>query len=340
MKRLTEETIYTYDANGSQLTKTTDEKTEINTYNAVNQLVGFTDGETTASYTYNADGLRASKTVDGETVKHVWDGAKQIIADVKNGAFYEADCYIRGTNLVAKYNYVNGAKSEYTYYTQNAHGDVVNLTDTDGIVIKTYKYDAFGVEKNIDDADTNAFRYCGEYYDSETGTIYLRARHYNPSNGRFTQRDSFAGKQGDPLSLNLYTYCHNNPVYYSDPSGNFAIALPALALAAAAVVVVSTTAIVVSNNPQAQQSFNEMTYDVERGFKDLVDSSKRVLNKVKTWGKSLTAKAKNTYETAKTVATVAGTSIIASTIASTAKTFDWINQFSQVKKVKKRLTKQ
>ena len=34
--------------NGSQLTKTTSEKTETNTYNAVNQLVGFTDGETTA----------------------------------------------------------------------------------------------------------------------------------------------------------------------------------------------------------------------------------------------------------------------------------------------------
>ena len=118
------ETVYTYDANGSQLTKTTDEKTETNTYNAVNQLVGFTDGETIASYTYNADGLRASKTVDGETVKHVWDGAKQVVADVKNGAFYEADCYIRGTGLVAKYNYINGAKSEYTYYTQNAHGDV------------------------------------------------------------------------------------------------------------------------------------------------------------------------------------------------------------------------
>ena len=76
------------------------------------------------------------------------------------------------------------------------------------------------MEKNIDDADTNAFRYCGEYYDSETGTIYLRARHYNPSNGRFTQRDSFAGKQGDPLSLNLYTYCHNNPIVGVDPSGH------------------------------------------------------------------------------------------------------------------------
>ena len=208
------QTVYTYDANGNQITKTAEGKTETNTYDGLNQLIGFTDGETTASYKYNASGLRYEKTVNGETINHVWDGNQQIVADVIDNQFYEADCYIRGTNLVAKYNYWNGKKTEYTYYTQNAHGDVVNLTDKDGKVTKSYRYDAFGVEKNIDENDTNAFRYCGEYYDKETATVYLRARNYNPSTGRFTQRDSYAGRRTDPLSLNLYTYCANNPIYY------------------------------------------------------------------------------------------------------------------------------
>lgn len=214
------QTFYTYDSNGNQVKKVADGKTETNTYDGLNQLIGFTDGETTASYKYNVSGLRYEKTVDGQTINHVWDGSKQIIADVIDNQFYEADCYIRGTNLVAKYNYRNGEKSEYTYYTQNAHGDVVNLTDKDGKVTKKYTYDAFGVEKNIDKNDTNAFRYCGEYYDTETGTVYLRARYYNPSTGRFISRDSFAGKLNDPLSLNLYTYCRNNPIRYVDPSGH------------------------------------------------------------------------------------------------------------------------
>ena len=217
------QTVYTYDANGNQIKKTVEGKTETYTYDGLNQLIGFTNGETTASYKYNASGLRYEKTVNGETVNHVWDGSKQIVADVIDNQFYEADCYIRGTNLVAKYNYCNGEKTKYTYYTQNAHGDVVNLTDETGKVIKTYKYDAFGVEKNIDDSDTNAFRYCGEYYDTETGTIYLRARYYNPSTGRFISRDSFAGRRSDPLSLNLYTYCRNNPIRYVDPSGHDAV---------------------------------------------------------------------------------------------------------------------
>ena len=215
------QTVYTYDKNGNQIKKTADGKTETNTYDGLNQLIGFTDGKTNASYKYNASGLRYEKTVDGQTINHVWDGSKQIVADVIDNQFYEADCYIRGTNLVAKYNFKNGDKTEYTYYTQNAHGDVVNLTNAEGKVTKKYTYDAFGVEKNIDENDTNAFRYCGEYFDTETGTIYLRARYYNPSNGRFISRDSFAGKLEDPLSLNLYTYCANNPIIYFDPSGHF-----------------------------------------------------------------------------------------------------------------------
>ena len=140
--------------------------------------------------------------------------------DVVKSQFYEANCYIRGTNLVAKYSFFNGTKSEYTYYTQNAHGDVVNLTNADGEVTKKYTYDAFGVEKDIDDSDTNAFRYCGEYYDKETATVYLRARYYTPTTGRFISRDSYAGKNEDPLSLNRYTYCHNNPLIFVDLDGH------------------------------------------------------------------------------------------------------------------------
>ena len=82
-------------------------------------------------------------------------------------------------DLIAKHNYRNGERSEYTYYTQNAHGDVVDFTDKDGKVTKKYTYDAFGVEKNISDSDSNPFRYCGEYFDTETGTVYLRTKLYH-----------------------------------------------------------------------------------------------------------------------------------------------------------------
>ena len=102
---------------------------------------------------------------------------------------------------------------------------MVNLTDSTGAITKFYTYNAFGVEKNIDDSDTNAFRYCGEYYDAETGTIYLRARYYDPTTGRFISRDSYAGKNEDPLSLNRYTYCQNNSLIFVDPSGKYSVVI-------------------------------------------------------------------------------------------------------------------
>jgi len=93
------------------------------------------------------------------------------------------------------------------------------LTDATVNVIKNYDYDAFSNEKNSDPNDTNLFRYCGEYFDKETGTIYLRARYYDPTIGRFITEDSYFGETNDPLSLNLYTYCANNPIMFFDPSG-------------------------------------------------------------------------------------------------------------------------
>lgn len=216
----TETTTYTYDSNGNQIRKTAPRKTENYTYDSLNQLIAYSDGDNTSSYKYNINGLRYEKTVNGQKINHVWDAAQQIIADIIHGDYYEADCYIRGTNLAAKYRYQNAVKSDYTYYIQNAHGDVVNLADSTGEITKTYKYDAFGVEKNIDKSDTNAFRYCGEYYDAETGTVYLRARYYDPTIGRFISRDSIVGDNTDPLSLNLYTYCYNNPIIGIDPSGH------------------------------------------------------------------------------------------------------------------------
>ncbi|WP_425516137.1 RHS repeat-associated core domain-containing protein [Ligaoa zhengdingensis] len=97
---------------------------------------------------------------------------------------------------------------------------MVQLTDATGTVTQEYEYDAFGNEQNPSANDTNPLRYCGEYFDAETGTIYLRARYYDLRIGRFTSADSFLGNANDPLSLNRYTYCKNNPILYIDPSGN------------------------------------------------------------------------------------------------------------------------
>ena len=165
-----------------------------------------------AEYTYAPSGLRLTKTVDNEQIYYINDG-DNVIAEL-----YEDEVtayYLRGRNLFGSFI----GNDEY-FYLYNAHGDVVNLTDTSGYIEHTYRYDAFGNEREPESSDNNPFRYCGEYYDGETGSYYLRARYYDPVVGRFAQQDSYRGDIAQPLSLNYYAYCYNNPVQHVDRSGN------------------------------------------------------------------------------------------------------------------------
>ena len=48
---------------------------------------------------------------------------------------------------------------------------------------------------------------------------------YDPKIARFLQEDTYSGNTSDPLSLNLYTYCVNNPLVYHDPTGHIAVTI-------------------------------------------------------------------------------------------------------------------
>ena len=44
-------------------------------------------------------------------------------------------------------------------------------------------------------------------------------RYYNPETGRFTSVDIEEGEISNPLDMNRYVCCRNNPIKYVDPSG-------------------------------------------------------------------------------------------------------------------------
>ncbi len=70
----------------------------------------------------------------------------------------------------------------------------------------------------------NPLRYKTYYYDIESGMYYLNNRYYNPMLFRFITLDSYEYIEITNVdSYNLYTYCYNNPVMYSDPEGNYGI---------------------------------------------------------------------------------------------------------------------
>ena len=105
----------------------------------------------------------------------------------------------------------NGGRVQNFVYDKN--GRLISETDTADNSAISYTYDAFGNENSNNTDDSNSFGYNGEYLDRETGLIYLRARYYDSSIGRFISEDPI--KDGS----NWYAFCNNNPVTFIDPSG-------------------------------------------------------------------------------------------------------------------------
>jgi len=97
------------------------------------------------------------------------------------------------------------------------------LTDLDGEVVATYTYDAFGELLDSTGEVENDYLFAGEPFDGELEQYYLRQRFYDAGVGRFTRRDSFEGRIGEPITLHKYLYGNVNPVYFVDPSGLYSI---------------------------------------------------------------------------------------------------------------------
>ncbi|MDT8718752.1 RHS repeat protein, partial [Clostridium sp. 19966] len=181
---------------------------------------------TIIEYAYNGDDLRLSKTIKKSTngyapeiTNYLYDRQHVIMETDENNNLKVR--YIRGVNYIARIDNQN----KLSYYLYNGHGDVVQTVSPAGSVENQYDYDIFGETTLSIENYSDAIKYGGEYYDSETGLYYLRARYYNPYTGRFISEDSYLGEDSNPLSLNLYTFCSNDPIIFIDPSGHVQVEL-------------------------------------------------------------------------------------------------------------------
>lgn len=66
----------------------------------------------------------------------------------------------------------------------------------------------------------NPLRYRGYYYDRETGFYYLQSRYYDFANCRFINADGVVTTNvAEFLECNMFAYCTNNPINFSDEDG-------------------------------------------------------------------------------------------------------------------------
>ncbi len=189
------------------------------------ELTNYTKGSTSVAYTYDADGLRVTKIHNN--VKSTYHYVSGLLRYETRGNLKFYYSYDASGNLSAIRYYDNSNAMHEYFVLTNQQGDVVALYDNNGTCVVTYEYDAWGNVINKTDitginfAELNPIRYRGYYYDSETGLYYLQSRYYNPQVGRFISADGveYIGTGVNILCFNMFIYCCNNPIKYTDPTG-------------------------------------------------------------------------------------------------------------------------
>jgi len=183
---------------------------QILTWDAENRLTAVTEGSTTTQFIYDGDGNRVKKIEGGQTILYV-------------NQYYEVNLT---TSNITSYYYLGGrliAQSEngtLSYIHQDSLSSTSLMTDSLGTQVgSTVKYLPFGEAKSTVTVPTDKL-FTGQRLD-QTGLYYYNARYYDPTIGRFISPDTIIPNHTNPQSFNRYSYCLNNPLKYTDPSGHW-----------------------------------------------------------------------------------------------------------------------
>jgi RHS repeat-associated protein len=140
--------------------------------------------------------------------------------------YYYCNTNAIGTNGEINFN-VNSS-----YYTYKDHlSSIVTLTNDEGEVVHEQSFDAWGRRRNphtwlyedIPEVPTWLRGYTGHEHLPEFNLINMNGRMYDPILGRMLRPDNFVQNPYNSQSYNRYSYVWNNPLKYTDPSGEFIV---------------------------------------------------------------------------------------------------------------------
>lgn len=96
-------------------------------------------------------------------------------------------------------------------------GNVIALADINKNLLASYQFGPFGekISATGPNANSNPWRWATKYFDEETGLYYFGKRYYDPITGQWLSREIL----GESESINLYSYCHNDPINKVDVLG-------------------------------------------------------------------------------------------------------------------------
>ena len=114
-----------------------------------------------------------------------------------------------------------GSARTFRYAHTDHLGSFRTITDASGNTVARYTYSAWGIRSLKSGTDFGYRGYTGHEHLDEFGLINMNARLYDPLLGRFLGIDPYVSTPGFAQGFNRYSYCLNNPLIYTDPSGEY-----------------------------------------------------------------------------------------------------------------------
>ena len=235
---------YGYDANGNNTTSS-DGRTIA--YTAFDKPKSILKGTHTTAFAYGPDRSRFKRTdTDAQgTTTTLYLGSVEKIA--RPDLSTEVKRYIDGLVIESSGAAATGCTANETLYVLRDHlGSVARLTDAQGNEVQGMRFDPWGRRRNavtgedLTETAEMTFDTCattrgftGHEMLDDVGIVHMNGRIYDPGLGRFLQADPVVQFPNVLQNHNRYSYVMNNPLAYTDPSGNFIFSLTAtFALAA------------------------------------------------------------------------------------------------------------
>ena len=154
----------------------------------------------------------------------------------KDGNFVRSTVYagdyeqVTERGIIREYHYLDGNVifvrenssiwKPYLAFTDNL-GSILSVFDEEGRKVFDASYDAWG-KQTITQNDIGLYRgYTGHEMLNEYDIINMNGRLYDPVIGRFFSPDNYVQMPFNSQNFNRYSYCLNNPLKYTDPSGEW-----------------------------------------------------------------------------------------------------------------------
>jgi RHS repeat-associated protein len=167
----------------------------------------------------------------------------QLHPDHQNGLFFEQIIPVSGTlenrhylstpvgvigMLVTNGEVSSGtatASAQIRYWHTDHLGSLTALSNDSGTVLERSRFDPFGqqldAQSNIDSTSRYTDRgFTGHQELADLGLIHMNARLFDPLTGKFLSADSHITNSHNLQSFNRFSYCFNNPMGCTDPTGH------------------------------------------------------------------------------------------------------------------------